>query len=98
MGPGRALAIAVAIFVMFLTDSAWSCSCNRRGTADSYVQNADAVFIGFAINISKLKDGNARSAFKVVEAFKGTQNSAILKIEHRTFGPACGFGFSRSRL
>src|SRR5207302_1605059 len=48
--------------------------------------------------MSKINGGMARSIFKVIESLKGTKSGAVLRVEHRTSGSACGFGFFKHRV
>lgn len=91
----RPLTIVIFLILsVMLAQSAMACSCGRRPTAEQILARATAVFTGIAQHNVPVAHQRTITAFKVIEAFKGTAAGARLRVVHRS-GPSasCGVKF-----
>lgn len=82
--------------------SAWACSCVRSGSWQEVVRDADAVFVGEAIQTVKDSDSAENSdehitTFRISRALKGRPVETRL-IHHGVFTPGCGRKFAAGEV
>lgn len=85
----------VLALIFGMGEAAVACSCLPNPTAESILDEADAVFTGVARDSAVAEQGQSVTAFTIVESFKGPGAGATVRVLHPSGSSAsCGVQFS----